>query len=68
MCMVSGETLLIFTVMKLNFGEMLFSDLPRAKRQRQKFRSFLMIVFVALLAAGCIALILIFENRTGSRF
>jgi hypothetical protein len=54
--------------MKLDIGEMLFSDLPRAKRQRQKLRSFLIVIFVALLAAGCIALILIFENRTGSRF
>jgi len=57
-----------FTVMKLDIGEMLFSDLPRAKRRRQKLWSFLIIIFVALLVGGCITLILIFENRTGGGF
>lgn len=54
--------------MKHGIGEMLFSDLPKAKRQRQKLRSFLIIVLVALLAAGCVALILIFEDRANGRF
>jgi len=54
--------------MKLDLGEMFFSDLPKARRRRQKLWSFLIIVFVALLVAGCITLILIFENRTGGGF